>query len=355
MKLKLDKVIIQNLRKFKKKEVNFSSGINILVGKNATGKTTILEAISLLGVCKSFKTSNDSELIKEKEDFFYVKGFFDADRTETIISFSEKGKKVNVNGVVLKRLSDYIGKVNVVSFSPNDLNIIKGESRYKRAFLNQSISMVNKEYLNDIIEYDKILKNRNEILKNFEKYNNDLNILKIYTERLINLSKKITKEREKFIEEINEFITYNIKRITNNNEDVKIKYQPIRLYDGVVDDIYKNIYKEIEAKTTCFGIHKETFQININDKDSQKYSSHGQQKSAVVALKLAVVDYLKSKEKESIIILDDVFGELDIERQESLIKELDNKGQVFISTTDITNISDNILLKGKIIEMDEGD
>ena len=117
----------------------------------------------------------------------------------------------------------------------------------------------------------------------------------------------------------------------------------------------KNIYKEIEAKTTCFGIHKETFQININDKDAQKYSSHGQQKSAVVALKLAVVDYLKSKEKEAIIILDDVFGELDIERQESLIKELDNKGQVFISTTDITNISDNILLKGKIIEMDEGD
>ena len=145
MSIVLKKIKVDNFRLFKDKEFIFKSGVNLIVGKNATGKTSVLEAINLLGVCKSFRTHADYEMLKEKEQYFCVEGVIckDLKDIKVIVSFSNVGKKINVNGKVIKKQSDYIGTLNVICFSPADMNIIKGESRFKRSFLDQNISFIN--------------------------------------------------------------------------------------------------------------------------------------------------------------------------------------------------------------------
>lgn len=355
MGIYLNEVELKNFRLFDSKKIKFNSYINVIIGSNATGKTTILESVNVLGKCKSFRTNIDKEMLKKGKDFYFIKGNFKNEdkNIDVVVSFSEIGKKVSVNGDILKKQSDYIGRINVVSFSPNDINIVRGDSRIKRNFLNQNISMLNKNYLENIIMYNKILKERNELLKNPQFYANTKQLLNIYTDKLINVAKQIVEERKQFIESLSKKANINNIGITNNKERLLVKYIP-SLDINELDKI-RNSKKDEEAQSTLYGPHKDTFEVFVNENEVSKYTSQGQQKTAVISMKLAVTDILKEENKEVIVVLDDVFGELDVERQEHLMENLKKKGQIFISTTDIRVLSEKVIKDSKIIKMDEGD
>ena len=357
MKLFLKEIKINNFRLFENKEFRFSPSINILLGDNASGKTSVLEGISILGVTKSFRTNDDKEIVHKGKDFYFVKGDFiiDEQKEEVIVSYTEKGKKINYNGELLKKLSDFIGKIKVVSFSPEDLLIIKGEPKYKRSFLNQYIGIIENEYLGFVILYNKVLKERNEVLKNIEKYDKSRELIKVYTEKMIFLAKKIIIFRKKYLDMINKFAKEYLKKISSNKEDLRIEYHPSVNENEIDSKIYANLDFDIEKGNTSYGPHKDVFKVFINGMDLEGCGSHGQQKTVAIALKLAIVDIIKERNEGVIVLLDDLFGELDIERQLKLLNELKMQGQVFISTTDISLLANQVIKESKIIKMDEGE
>lgn len=357
MKSQIKSITFNNFRLFCKQSFYFSEDVNIIVGKNAAGKTTILEGINLLGVGKSFRTHNDADLLKRGEESFYVKGLFntqEGDR-EIVLSYTQKGKKINVNGSFVKKMSDFVGQIKVICFSPIDLNIVKGEPKHKRSFLDQNIGIIDKQYLNSLIMYNKLLKERNELLKQMSKFNNNIDLLSVYTDKLIVVAKEIINKRNEYIKIIESYANTNIKKISDYNEQIELKYKPNVSFDEVEDKIKKSVKEDILNQTTTLGPHKDTFNIYLNNEEIGSFGSYGQQKSVAIALKLAISDIINNKNDSAIIILDDVFGELDNKRQDDLIRNLKEKGQVVISTTDISLISKDILKNSKVIEMDEGE
>lgn len=357
MKYTIKQLSLNNFRLYDNKIVDFEDGINILVGKNASGKTTILEAINLFGVGRSFRTYFDTDIVKKNKEFYFIKGLFENDnnKEEIVLSYTQKGKKIIVNGNSESKISDYIGKVKTVCFSPLDLNIVKGEPKQKRNFIDQTISILDKEYLKDVILYNRLLKERNEVLKKWTGSIENEQIIKVYSIKMVEVAKKIIIKRKKYIEKIGYYANVNIQNISNHSEMIKIVYKE-NINEEDIEYKYLNCYKEdVSSQTTLFGPHRDSYVVLINNDNINDFGSNGQQKSAAIAMKLAVSDLIKEKEQNAIILLDDVFGELDGGRQKYLIKNLKEKGQVIISTTDISLISEEIINDSKIIKMDEGE
>ena len=346
---------LSNFRCYESFKTEFSPNINIITGNNAVGKTSLVEAIYFLGVCKSFKTSDDNELIRSGKDCLYVKGtLFDDDKQSKIVaSLSDKGKRVIVNEKKYKTLSDYLGFLNIVSFSPSDLRIIKGEPRIKRRFLDVNIGQIDKNYLMNIINYNKVLKERNELLKNYESYPRSEELLYLYTSKLISLGKEIIIRRNQFLKELEPHINMKLKEISALQEEINVYYKP----NVYVEDIEKEFNAAVDidknAKTTTKGPHKDDIIFNLNNMDASVYGSQGQQRSIALAVKLGLADYIKKINEKIIIILDDVFGELDLNRQNQLLQAVCGDSQVFITTTDASNVNKEIMNKSKVIKIED--
>lgn len=348
----LKNIELMNFRCYEMFSTNFNEKINIIVGNNAIGKTSLIEGVYFLGLCKSFRTNEDQDLIKRGKDFFYVKGNLQIDDKEykIVTSLTEKGKKINVNDTIYKKTSDYFGFLNIICFSPADLNIVKGEPRIKRKFLDRSISQIDKVYLNNLIEYNKILKERNEILKNYDKYS--LDMLKLYTSQLAKVGKLVIERRKAFICDIEPYIQSKIKEISSE-ESVTINYKPSVDEENIEKAMLDNIEKDILGKTTLIGPHRDDMSFILNDVDAETYGSQGQQRTIALSIKLGLAEYIKEKDEKMIIILDDVFGELDFVRQKKLLNVVDGDTQVFITTTTIDNIDKDILEKSNVIKLEE--
>ena len=259
---------------------------------------------------------------------------------------SKNGKKALINNVEYEKISDFIGNIKTVMFSPNDLNLVYGSKLERRQFLNTELSIINKNYIYEFSKYNKILKERNEILKNYSP--DKKIILDIVTKELIDCGKIIYKYREKFIDDLNEYILKIHKNLYG--EDLYIKYNPSVKYED-----YDNIYNErleydILTKSTQRGIHRDDFVFMINDNNAISYSSQGQVRSIVLSLKIALFYYVKNIYKNDVILLlDDVFSELDNDRVLSLVKFLMNENQTFITTTSIDLIPNTLKNKAQII------
>lgn len=348
----LKNIEINNFRCYKSVKYGFDSNINILIGDNAAGKTSIAEAINVLGMCKSFKTTNDNELIMNGENQFYLKGVVSDENIETKIVFSitEGGKRVVVNDKPYKSLSEYLGFINIVCFSPEDLKLVKGEPKIRRRFLDSNIGQIDKYYLKELIEFNKILKERNELLKNIENISHSNELLKVYTTKLGEIGEKIINKRKKFVDMLQPYVNNNLKKISSNAEELKMIYTPS------VDCDYKkqlvqNLNNDINARTTTIGPHRDDFIFEINGLNASSYGSQGQQRTVSLAIKLGLADYIKEIKKKIIVLLDDVLGELDQTRQNELLKVVNMDSQVFITTTTIQNIAPSIVEQSKIIEI----
>ena len=350
----LKDVQLKNFRCYDDYNVSFNEKVNIIVGNNAIGKTSLLESVCFLGLCKSFKTNTDSDMIKSGENYFYIKGTLENKDKEfkIVAALTEKGKSINVNDNVYKKISDYYGFLNIVCFSPSDLNIVKGEPKGKRQFLDTNIGQIDHAYLKDIINYKKVLKERNELLKNFNKFNKSMDLLKVYNLELVKIGKDIIKRRKKFLNDIEPYINKKIKDISKS-EEIKVVYKPNVDNSEFEKELFNAIDKDIALKTTTVGPHRDDIIFNLNGADAGIYGSQGQQRTIALAIKLGLAEYLKENGYNLIILLDDVFGELDFKRQAELLNVVNSDTQVLITTTTIDNVNEDIIKQSNIIKLGE--
>jgi DNA replication and repair protein RecF len=352
----INKLKLYKFRCFENYEIDFSDKINILVGDNAVGKTSVVEAIHCFGFAKSHRTNNDIQLIKSGNDHSFIKGIFENQgrKSEITLSFTEKGKKIINNSKPYSNLSDYIGFLNVVIFCPEDLELVKGGPANRRKFLDSNISQINPLYLKSSINYRKILKERNEVLKQIaEEVSKDYNLLDVYTKTLVKEAKNIIKARNEFIDLINPHIEKIAKVISNDKELVKLKYMPSVEYEKIEEVFKTNLKNDLFYKTTTKGPHRDDFEIELNGVNIANFGSQGQQRTAVLALKLALAEVISKNNSNLIVILDDVFSELDLNRQNQIISLLNNSKQIFITTTSVENLSEKILNDSFVIHVNK--
>ena len=355
----LNKILLTNFRNYSNLELNFDKNINIFIGNNAQGKTNILESIYVLSLTKSHRCNKDLFLIKNDCLFTKVKGTVsNNDRNNNYeILINKEGKRVSINDNPLKKVSDYISNINTIMFCPDDLEIIKGTPSNRRSFLNIEIGQFYNSYIKILNEYNKLLKQRNEYLKtdNFNKVYFD-----ILTDKLIEKNIEIYEYRIKFIEKINQNITKIYKSITKK-ENIKVIYESCIEKDTKENMIYNlrekydRVYdSELFQKMTLIGVHRDDFSIYIDNIKINNYGSQGQHRIAILCFKLAEIELYKEKNIKPIILLDDIFSELDTRKKSSIIKYINNDLQVFITTTDLNNLNKRLIKNADIFKVSKG-
>jgi DNA replication and repair protein RecF len=338
----LKSLSLLNYKNFDDYKVEFDAKINCFVGPNGVGKTNILDAIYHLSFGKSYFNPIASQNIKHNEDFFVVDGVYEKnERFEKVIVSLKKGQKkiIKRNGKAYDRFSDHIGFVPLVIISPADRDLIIEGSEIRRKFIDGVISQSDKSYLEYLLNYSKILSQRNALLKYYALNNNfNKDSLDVYNEQLSNYGNKIYNKRKLFLEAFVPIFKSRYKSISNNNEIVELSYSS-QLHDNSLLELFnKNINKDRMLQYTSVGIHKDDLDFSIKGYPVKKFGSQGQQKSFIIALKLAQFDFIKRQSGVTpILLLDDVFDKLDEQRVSQIIKLVDdeNFGQLFISDTHI--------------------
>lgn len=336
----LNTLSLINYKNFESQSFTFDSKINCFVGQNGIGKTNVLDAIYHLSFGKSYFNPIATQNIKHNEDFFVVDGVFDKEeRQEKIIVSLKKGQKkiIKRNGKIYEKFSDHIGFIPLVMISPADRDLIIEGSDTRRKFIDSVISQSDKTYLNNIINYNKVLAQRNALLKYFA-LNNTFNAqtLDIYNKQLDSYGSDIFKTREEFLKAFIPIFQSRYNAISNRHEDVNLSYKS-DLFEGDLKTLLKaNLNKDKALHYTSVGIHKDDLNFEIETYPIKKFGSQGQQKSFLIALKLAQFDFVKQQSGVTpILLLDDIFDKLDEQRVAQIIHLVDDEhfGQIFISDT----------------------
>jgi DNA replication and repair protein RecF len=338
--MRLDKLSLINFKNFESQSFDFQNRINCFVGDNGIGKTNALDAIYYLSFGKSYFNPIASQNIRHDQDFFMVQGEYLVDeRKDTVICSLKRGKKKSIkrNDKEYERFSDHIGYLPLVIISPADRDLIIEGSERRRKFIDSVISQSDKSYLKLLINYNKVLLQRNTLLKYFAANRTfDALNLKVYDEQLENLGESIHNKRKDFLTEFTPIFEARYESISNGKESVSLKYKT-QLDEGKLSDLLeKSIERDRILQYTSVGLHKDDLQFEISDYPIKKFGSQGQQKSFLIALKLAEFDFIKSQSKvKPILLLDDIFDKLDEKRVSQIIELVnqDDFGQIFISDT----------------------
>jgi DNA replication and repair protein RecF len=329
-----------NYKNFDSISFEFNEKINCIVGNNGIGKTNILDAIYHLSFGKSYFNPVATQNIKHNEDFFVINGNYDKENNNEKISVSlKRGQKkvIKRNNKDYKKFSEHIGFLPLVIISPTDRDLITEGSDTRRKFIDSVISQSDKHYLDDLIKYNKVLAQRNSLLKYFalnNTYNADT--IDIYNNQLAEFGTRIFKKRDHFLQEFIPIFKSRYKVISNNNEAVDLVYKSDLFEDNLNTLLANSINKDKAIQYTSVGIHKDDLIFNIEAHPIKKFGSQGQQKSFLIALKLAQFDFIKKQSGVNpILLLDDIFDKLDEQRVAQIIKLVDdeNFGQLFISDT----------------------
>lgn len=336
----LKKITLVNYKNFDSADYVFDQKINCFVGYNGVGKTNMLDAIYHLAFAKGYFNSIAVQNIKHDADFFLVEGVFDKDGREEIINCSlKRGQKkiVKRNGKLYEKLSKHIGLIPLVIISPSDTDLIKEGSDVRRKFVDSVISQSDKLYLQDLITYNKVLSQRNSLLKYFAlNHTFDALNLKIYNEQLADLGARIYSKRKQFLTEFIPLFKKRYSYISETSEDADLVYKS-HLEDQPLDTLLEeSLEKDRILQYTSVGIHKDDLLYTIDGHSVKKFGSQGQQKSYLIALKLAQFDLVKNQSNTTpILLLDDIFDKLDETRVEKIIALVNDNdfGQLFISDT----------------------
>ncbi len=357
--MNITKIELHNFRNYLNCKIDKFSRLNIIIGQNGVGKTSILESIYLGSLSKTFKSNDDTTMIKNGTDVLKIKIYYYDNVKNNILELvlSKNGKKTKINDYSLKKLSDFICQYKVIFLSPDELKIIKASPSVRRNYLNIQISQLNKEYITLLNSYNLLIKNKNDFLKKLLFNSNlDTKYLDIVDEKLVDLGLKIFNFRKDYIDKINENIDKYFK-IFNENYNLSIKYISdfnINDKEKLVSILKKNRVKDINLGLSSLGIHRDDYDFIHNDLNSKEYSSQGIQKLIILSMKIAEIDvFTKYYNIEPILLLDDLFSELDNNNKNKIFKLLDKNLQVFITTTDIKNINKKIVDKAKIYDLDE--
>lgn len=359
-KLKLKKLYLKNYRNYDELILDFNDNLNIIIGDNAQGKTNLLESIYVLAVTKSFLSINDKNLIMFDSRYSLVKGSLNNNTSfdELEVLISEAGKIVKINKKEIKKLSDYISKLNVIIFSSDSIRIFKDSPMSRRKYFNIQISQINKIYLSNLSNYNLLLRQRNEFLKIIDIHKkNDMDYLDVLDEKYINLSLNIYDYRKKYIDLVNKYIDNIFYSITGIK---KLKLVYSSNIDGFDKDLFKdklrsNLNREIQYKSTFLGPNRDDYFFELGGKNLSLYGSQGQIRSAVLALKLAEVKLFTDVLSDTpILLLDDIFSELDITKRNNIVKYLSNEVQTIVTTTDIESIEEKIRKKANVYKIKNG-
>ena len=359
----INQISLKNFRNYDSLLVKFNKKLNIIIGDNAQGKTNILESIYYLSITKSYRTPDDTNLIKNNKEFFKITAKIKENNIPKKLEaiFNRTNKQLYLNDNLEKKISKFIGILNVVNCCPEDIDIIKGTPSDRRNFLNIELSKLSQFYLNRYNEYNKLLKIRNDYLKMLMVNNiSDFRYFDIITDQLIEKAIYIYKERNKFIDQINSYISKIYYDISNINNLI-IKYVPnVEINNFNDDDLRKtlknqyskSLNREMSLGMTLFGPHRDDIIFTIDNKNIKLFGSQGQQKLSIIALKLSLVNIFNERlESMPILLLDDVFSEIDRKRKNKIMKYIESFGQVIITTNDIRDINKNKIDNYKIFEV----
>lgn len=354
----LKSVEISNFRNIDKICLEFNKGINIFIGKNAQGKTSILESIYVLAFSKCSNGISDDDLIKKDRLFFRVKGTLKIGNSvkKMEVLYRNSLKKLKFNNSEVRRVSEYVSNMNVIMFCPDDLDIVKKSPLYRRNFINIELCQISKDYLRLLNEYNKVLKIRNDyIRKNYLKI--DYNYLDVITESLIDRAILIINYRDMFFDEINSFIGDIFYKISRK-KGLKVVYKKSVFFENKSDYVsfYRSCYSsDIDKGSTIYGPHRDDFVFMLDDDDLKLFGSQGIQRIAILAFKLSEIEVFKSRcGTYPIVLLDDIFSEIDIDKRRNLLRFIKGNIQFIITTTDINNISDKLLDRASIFTVDNG-
>lgn len=358
--MKIQHLKLLNFRNYEKIELDFSPKYNIIYGNNGVGKTNLVESIYVLALTKSFRGSVDKVLIMNSKDVCKIEGIIDDKYKNTYkIIIKNSGKKVKINNTKIDKLSDYISKISVVLFNPDDLRFIKDSPTIRRNAINLEISQINNVYLKNLNMYNKLVKQRNVYLKTTNiNGNSSMEYLNVLTEKIIDYGEKIYNSRVKYINLLNSKIGDYYEKIFGIN-DLKLDY--ISDYKDFEKDKIKKLYKDTLNKDiilgkTSIGVHHDDIKFKFKGMNLKDYGSEGQQKNAIIAYKLCELEiFYNIKGDYPILILDDLFSELDKEKINNILNLIDERVQTFITTTEIDRINDNILKNSSLYKVLDGE
>lgn len=347
--MRLTRLSLSNYRNYEQLTLNCDHQVMIFIGQNAQGKTNVLESIYVLALTKSHRTSKDKELIRFDSKAATIHAELDKKygHHSLEISFSPQGKKVKINRLEQKKLSQFVGTLNVVLFAPEDLEIVKGAPVIRRRFIDMELGQVQPNYLYELMQYQKVLVQRNNLLKQPNPPQPEM--LEIWDQQLAQFGTKIILKRQKFIQKLQIWAEKIHSGITGGKEKLEIRYSPSFSCEDESDEavVFNQFMiklsqakpQELRRGTTLVGPHRDDLLFYINGKEAQTYGSQGQQRTTALSLKLAEIELIHEEVGEyPILLLDDVLSELDRSRQTQLIETIQDKVQTFITTTSIDSV-----------------
>ena len=351
------KIYLKNYRNIENLELELKNGVNIFYGKNAQGKTNLLESIYIGATGRSHRTHKDKELINFNKNEAHIRLEVQKDAIFDKIDIhlkTDSKKGIAINNIHIKKLGELFGYLNVVIFSPEDLNLIKQGPQERRKFIDMELCQINSIYYYNLSQYYKVLKQRNSLLKKIATNQSLKDTLFVWDSQLIDFGSKIISIREDFIKKINKISKKIHSDITENKEDLEIKYKPSVLIEEFKEKLEKNIDKDILYKTTSYGPHKDDMLFFINNINARDFGSQGQQRTASLSTKLAEIQLIEEERAVlPVLLLDDVLSELDKDRQKFLIKNI-KKLQVIITCTGVEDVLKNLDEECNIFNVSDG-
>ena len=366
--MRLNKLYLKNYRNYEELNIEFSKNLVIFLGENAQGKTNLLESIYVLAMTRSHRTSSEQELIGWTDDQAMIQGEI-TKGSSTLpleILLSKKGRKTKINHIEQKKLSTYVGQMNVILFAPEDLSLVKGSPQIRRKFLDMELGQINPIYLYDLVQYQAILKQRNQYLKQLnEKKQTDLLYLDILSEQLAAFGSKVLKARAQFVKRLEFWANSLHQQITHQKEQLEIEYLTAvdslethtqeQSQEQFLALLNQNKKKDLFRGTTTVGPHRDDLSFFINQKNVQTYGSQGQQRTTALSVKLAEIDLIKEETGEyPILLLDDVMSELDDSRQLHLLETIEGKVQTFLTTTTLDHVKNKMTVEPEIFYVQQG-
>ena len=355
----VESVELKDYRNYEFLDMNFNEHVNIIYGDNAQGKTNILESIYMCSTSKSHRGSKDREIVRFGEDESHIKLHVLKHGMKYRIDMhlkKNKTKGIAVNGIPIKKAVELFGIINIVFFSPEDLNIIKNGPSERRRFMDMELSQLDKIYLSNLVNYNKVLNQRNKLLKDiaFSPSEQLMQTLDIWDMQLVKYGSLIIKGRKSFIEKINTIISDIHSRLTGGIENIKVCYVPDVDVNDFEEEVRNSRQKDIKYKVTGKGPHKDDLIFLINDNDVRKYGSQGQQRTAALSLKLSEIELVKLVIKDTpVLLLDDVLSELDSNRQNFLINSIGDI-QTIVTCTGLEEFINNRMNINKIFKVTDG-
>jgi DNA replication and repair protein RecF len=348
---------LADYRNYEYLDLQFDKGTNILYGDNAQGKTNILEAIYVAATTKSHKGSKDQEIVRFNKEEAHIRTYLEKEGIETKVDMhlrKTKSKGIAIDGQRIKKAADLLGLCNVVFFSPEDLGIIKNGPAERRRFVDMELCQLDNFYLYNLNQYNKIVNQRNKLLKDMYQNPDLKETLNIWDMQLASFGSKIIEKRRAFVDQLNEIIYDIHKKLSGDKEELRIQYEPNVEIEEFEQKLRLSQDRDIKMKMTSVGPHRDDFSFLVGDVDIRKYGSQGQQRTAALSLKLSEIELVKRITKDTpVLLLDDVLSELDSNRQNYLLNSIGDI-QTIITCTGLEEFVNNRFEINKVYRVSDG-